>query len=68
MKYADDFDVVVPKYSVVLALKLLSGLRLHSVHLYVGFGTFGAVLHGIIFINIDIKNIINAIVTVKLIF
>jgi len=37
-------------------LEILSGFREQSVHLYVGFGTPGAILHGTIGIKIDVIN------------
>lgn len=33
---------------------ILSGFREHKVHLYIGFGIFGAVLHGISGIKIEV--------------
>ena len=51
-------ELVYPKYSLMdLVILILSGLREHSVHLYVGFGTPGAIRHGIIGIKIEATNV-----------
>ncbi len=46
-----------PKYSLIDPKDFtLSGFREHGVHLYIGFGTPGAVRHGIIGIKIEVIN------------
>lgn len=56
--YASVKDVVYPKYSIICLMVLnLSGFREHNVHLYIGFGTFGAILQGIICMKIDVINV-----------
>lgn len=55
--YDSVIDVVYPKYSTIdLVLLNLSGFREHIPHLYIGFGTFGAVRHGIIGIKTEAIN------------
>ncbi|MBU3923286.1 MAG: hypothetical protein KJ592_00040 [Nanoarchaeota archaeon] len=55
--YDSDSCVVYPKYSMIdLDEDILSGFREHSVHLYIGFGIFGPVLHGMIGIKIEVIN------------
>ncbi|MBT3397406.1 hypothetical protein HOA55_00155 [archaeon] len=47
-------EVVYPKYSLIEFIEITeSGFKEHIAHLYVGFGTTGAVLHGTIGITID---------------
>jgi len=56
-------ETVYPKYSVIVPITfILSGLREQSVHEYIGFGTPGAVLHGIIGIKIDVINAVAEII------
>ena len=51
-------EVVYPKYSMMVLMVLnLSGFREHSDHLYIGFGTFGAIRQGIIGIKIEIISV-----------
>jgi len=53
--YVSLSDVVYPRYSVIDPREdVLSGLREQRVHLYIGFGTFGAIRHGMIGINIEL--------------
>ena len=52
-------EVVYPKYSLInLVVLILSGFSEHIVHLYIGFGTPGAIRHGIIGIKIEVINVI----------
>ena len=46
MIYASVSMAVYPKYSFIEPRFAASGLRLHRVHLKIGFGTDGEVLHG----------------------
>ncbi len=46
-----------PRYSIMdPRFEILSGFSEQSVHLYIGFGTPGAILHGIIGIKIAVIN------------
>jgi len=50
-------DVVYPKYSLIDPMVVaVSGFSEHSVHLDIGFGTLGAILHGMIGMSIDVIN------------
>jgi hypothetical protein len=50
-------EVVYPRYSVIDPNVLtLSGFKEQSFQEYIGFGTFGAVLHGIIGIKTEVIN------------
>lgn len=54
--YASFNDVVYPKYFVINPKdEIFSGSKEQSVHLYIGFGTPGAIWHGIIGINIEVS-------------
>lgn len=51
-------EVVCPKYSLIEFMDLnWSGFREHVVHLYIGFGTLGAILHGTIGIKNEATNV-----------
>ena len=55
--YESVSDVVYPKYFLTDPMAVvMSGFSEHSVHLCIGFGIFGATLHGIIGIRIDVTN------------
>ena len=57
-RYDSVSDDVYPKYSLIdLEVLMLSGFKEHSVHLYIGFGTPGAIRHGIIGKKIEVINV-----------
>ena len=55
--YVSVSEVVYPRYSLIDVIDCaLSGFKEHSVHLYIGFGTPGAIRHGTIGIKIETIN------------
>ena len=67
--YVSVNDVVYPKYCFMnMVVLILSGFNEHSVHLYIGFGTLGAVRHGIIGIRIEVISAAAEIIPEYIIF
>ena len=67
--HTSESAAVYPKYTLIDPKVLIwSGFKEQRVHLYIGFGIFGAIRHGIIGMNIEDISVVVEIIKEYIIF